>query len=72
MGRPYEVTCIRYYYGIFPRYKDDILVRQKSFHMCPTSTFHIMYGKLWLDVHRTVGRRSNVLSGQRMYGKNVT
>ena len=35
MGRPYEVTCIRYYYGIFQRYKDDIFVRQKSLHMCP-------------------------------------
>ena len=60
MGRPYEVTCIRYYYGIFPRYKDDIFVRQKSLHMCPTSTLYITYGKLWSDVHRTVGRRPNV------------
>ena len=60
IGRPYEVTCIRYYYGIFPRYKDDIFVRQKSLHMCPTSTFYITYGKLWSDVHRTVSRRSNV------------
>ena len=55
-----EVTCLRYFYGIFPRYKDDIFVRQKSLHMCPTSTLYIMYGKLWSDVHRTVGRRSNV------------
>ena len=34
MERPYEVTCIRYYCSIFPRYKDDIFVRQKSLHMC--------------------------------------
>ena len=40
-GRPYEVTYIRYYYGIFLRYKDDICVRQKFLHMCPTSTFYI-------------------------------
>ena len=30
MGRPYKVTCIRYYYGIFQRYKDDIFVRKIS------------------------------------------
>ena len=60
MGRPYEVTCIRYYYGIFPRYKEDIFVRQKSLHICPTSTLYITYGKLWSDVNRTVGGRSNV------------
>ena len=60
MGRRYEATCIRYYYGIFSRYKDDIFVRQKSFHMCPPSYFYITYGRLWSDVHRTVDRRSNV------------
>ena len=60
MGRPYEVTCIRYYHGIYPRYKDDIFVHQKSLHMCPTSTFYITYRKFWSDVHRTVGKRSNV------------
>ena len=45
MGRLYDVTCIRYYYGIFPRYKDDIFVRQKSLHMCLTITLYITYGK---------------------------
>ena len=45
MGRPYEVICIRYYYGIFLRYNGDIFVRQKSLHICPTSTFYITYGK---------------------------
>ena len=39
------------------RYKDDIFVRQKSLHMYPTSTFYITYGKLWSDVHRTIGRQ---------------
>ena len=29
MGRPYEVTCIRYYYGIFPRYKDEYICTSK-------------------------------------------
>ena len=48
------------YYGIFPRRKDDIFVRQKSLHMCPTSTLYMTYGKLWSDVYRTVGRLSNV------------
>ena len=50
-GRPDGITCIRYYYGMFPRYKDDTFVRQKSLHMCPTSTFYITHGKLWSDVH---------------------
>ena len=71
MGRPYEVTCIRYYYGIFPRYRDDIFVRQKSLHMCPTSTLYITYGKLWSDVHRTVGRRSNVWWDELFLQKGV-
>ena len=39
------------------RYKGDIFVRQKSLHMYPTSTFYITYGKLWSDVHRTIGRQ---------------
>ena len=67
MERPYEVICIRYYYGILPRYKDEIFVRQKSLHMCPTSTLYITYGKLWSDVHRTVRRRSNVWWDGTMY-----
>ena len=67
MRRPYEVTCIRYYYGIFPRYKDDMFVRQKSLHMCPTSTFYVTYG----NYDRTFTERSKdgrLFGGMAYYG----